>query len=165
MFTKGTLRCLNLIPVLFLFFGSTACQEQQRRSSRYLIPEGYVGWVRVNFDVKDAPPLSIEDGYYLFKFASDGKLNTSSGMEYGWGSDEYYYYSSNTRRKLKATGWGGGGMIWGDFNGAAQSGQGADEPPYQFFFVGTEEQYKKYGLNMKKDELGRPQVGPMDTLP
>jgi hypothetical protein len=160
-----TLRCLNPILILFFFVGSTACQEQQRRSSRYLISEGYVGWVRINFNVKDAPALSIEDGYYLFKFSSDGKLNTSSNMEYGWGNDEYYYYSGNTRKELKVTVWGGGGMIWGASNGAAQSAQGTDEPPYQLFFVGTEEQYKKYGVNVKRDDVERPQAGPISNLP
>jgi hypothetical protein len=164
MFTKTALCCLSLILILLAFSGSTACQEKQRRSSRYLIPEGYVGWVRVNFNVKDAPALLIEEGYYLFKFPPDGKLNTSSAIEYGWGNDEYYYYSSNTRQKLKATGWGSGGMIWGDFNGAAQSAQGTAEPPHQFFFVGTEEQYKKYGINVEKDDANHPKVGPIDNL-
>jgi hypothetical protein len=53
----------------------TACQEKQRHPSRYLIPEGYAGWVRINFRVKDAPLIPIEDGRYLFKFPSSVGLS------------------------------------------------------------------------------------------
>jgi hypothetical protein len=122
-----------------------------------------VGWLKVNFDVKDAQPLPIEEGYFLYKFPLAGEMKTSSEIEYGWGSDEYYYYSATARRKLKATGWGEGGMVWGESNGAAKSAVGEDEPPYQIFFIGTEEQYRKYGLHVERDSADRPKIGPLDA--
>jgi hypothetical protein len=153
-------RTLWLLSLLCAFVGvviSAACQEvQKRRPSRYLIPEGYDGWIRVNFTVKDAPPLPVEEGYYLFKFPASGLLETSSDLEYGSASDEYYYYSGDSRRKLRATGWGEGGMIWGEYNGS--SGNSPERTNvHEGFFVGTEEEFNKYGP--LRDENGNPRVG------
>lgn len=47
--------------------GLTSCHEEKRRPSRYLIPDGYVGWVRIDYKIKEAPALPIEDGFYLKK--------------------------------------------------------------------------------------------------
>lgn len=153
------LHFLNLFLIACAFLSSTACQEQRsRRPSRYLFAEGYVGWVRIDYKVKDAPALPVEDGYYLLKFPSSGWIKTSSNIEYGTASDEYYYYSDNTRRRLESTGWGGGGMIWG---GSIGSTQGADEPPYEYLFVGTEEEFKKYG-DRNRDDNFHPKIGPVD---
>jgi hypothetical protein len=157
------LRLITLRFVLVLCVASTsaACQEQRRRPSRYLIPEGYVGWVRIDFNIKDAPSLPIEDGQYLFKFPSSGRIQTSSDIEYGGANDDYYYYSGDTRRLLKSTGWGKGGMIWAGFNGKAQD----EKEVYEYFFVGTEEELKEFGWE-EKDEAGiHPKVGPIKPLP
>src|SRR2546429_9618871 len=136
---------------------SANCQGQQRRPSRYLIPEGYVGWVRIDFNIKDAPSLSVEDGYYLFKFPPSGRIQTSSDMEYGAAKDEFYYYSGDTRHLLKETGWGHGGMIWAGFNGGAQG----EKEVHQYFFVGTEEELKEFGWKEKDEEGIHPKVGPI----
>src|SRR4051812_47464913 len=91
---------------LMIFLASSmvlaiACYNPRtRRPTRFLIPEGYVGWVRIDFGIKDAPPLSIEDGFYLIKIPASGLLQTSTDIEYGTAKDEYYYYSEDSRRLL-----------------------------------------------------------------
>src|SRR5438105_4542533 len=90
------------LAILFCFASSAACQKQ-RRPSRYLMPDGYVGWVKIYFKVPNAPALPIEDGYYLFKFPASGVLQTSSAMEDGWAQDQYFYFSGESRRPLKVT--------------------------------------------------------------
>jgi hypothetical protein len=140
------------LAIAFCFTMSATC-EKQRRSSRYLIPDGYIGWVKVYFKVKDAPALPIEDGFYLFKFPASGVLTTSSEMEYGWGHDEYFYYSGETRHKLPATGWDGGGMIWAEHNGQTTSSRN-EESSYQGFFIGTEAEYKDYGRYVADENPG-----------
>lgn len=153
---KGLLH-LQLVTVCLVscsLFALTACLEQKRRPDRYLIPNGYVGWVRINFKVKNAPALPTKDGVYLIEINPDGRLQTSSSNEYGWAQDEYYYYSESGQKPLKASGWDGGGMIWGAFTGSLQG----DDETYESFFVGTEEQFRKLGLT-NKDENGNPRVG------
>jgi len=119
-------------------------QYPQRRPGRYLIPEGYVGWVTIKYRVKDAPALPIEDGRYLINLPASGHAQTSSEQEYGWANDDYFYYSPDGRRRqLKVTGWGSGGMIWGQSNGKEMAN--GNEVIFERFFVGTEEEFKRKG--------------------
>jgi hypothetical protein len=129
-----------------------ACQQKTRQPSRYLIPDGYVGWVKIIFRKSDAPALPVEDGHYLLKIPPSGSLETSSEIEYGVASgDDYFYYCGDTRRKLESTGWGGGGMVWGEYNGS--SGNNERTELHEGFFIGTEEQMKT---------LPAGNVGPVD---
>ncbi len=158
------LRTVSLY-LLFLLLGATSLTsdcEKQRRPNRYLIPDGYVGWVKVYFNLKDEPALPIEDGHYLYKFPASGVIKTSSAPEFGEASDEHFYYSDETRRPLKTTLYGEGGMIWGDYDGSAATasmGENTADIPeerqarYSGVFVGTEDQYTKYGLK-NKDKIG-----------
>ena len=137
-------------------FALFACQEQQRKPGRYLIPDGYVGWVRIDFNVKDAPALPTEDGFYLLKIPPNGHLRTSTQEEYGSATDEYFYYSGSDRKPLESSGWGGGGMIWGRSNGSVH---GSVET-HERLFVGTEEQFKTLGVHYK-DENSDWIIGPI----
>lgn len=120
---------------------SCADREHERRPSRYLIPDGYVGWVKIYFEVSDAPTLPIEDEHYLFVFPPTGIIKTSSKEEFGVSSyDDYYYFVGNKRQPLKQTVWGAGGMIWGGHTGS----------DFQGFFVGTESQYRMYAAYQDK---------------
>jgi hypothetical protein len=79
-------------------------------------------------------------------------LETSSDIEYGVASgDDYFYYCGDTRRKLESTGWGGGGMVWGEYNGS--SGNNERTELHEGFFIGTEEQMKTFPAG---------NVGPVD---
>lgn len=134
-----------LIAFLSLAFSLQEC-ERARRPSRYLIPEGYVGWVNVHFEVREAPALPIEEGRYLFKVLPSGQLSTSTRLEGGTASDDYYYVSTQgLRRKLESSGWGEGGMIWAQSNSEVNLR----------FFVGTEGQLQDHGFQMN------PQIGPI----
>jgi hypothetical protein len=88
----------------------------------------------------------MEDGHYLFRIPSSGKLETSSDLEYGVASgDDYFYYCGDTRRKLESTGWGGGGMVWGEYNGGSGNNLEERNNVHEGFFIGTEEQLKTLG--------------------
>jgi hypothetical protein len=139
---------------------SCASQAEKRRPSRYLIPEGYVGWVKINFRIKGAPTLPVQDNHYLFKFPPSGLLETSSDMEYGVATDDYFYYCGDTRRRLESTGWDGGGMTWAGYNGWSGNNFSERTDVHEGFFVGTEEQLKTLGA--EKEDTSQPKVGPVD---
>jgi hypothetical protein len=110
--------------------------------SKFLVPDGYAGWLLLEYNIKDAEPTPIEAGVKVFKFPPNGALNTSaSGPERG-ADDEYLYYSADGSLREIPTGYRNGkGMIWGQHEGTRNGTLS------QFgFFVGTEEQYKKYQL-------------------
>ena len=154
----GSLLVSIVLCVALMF---STCEEERRRPTKYLIPEGYVGWVRTEFKVKDAPALAIEDGYYLQKFPPSGLLRTSSDIEYGWAIDEFYYYSGNRQQKLKSTGWGEGGMIWAGT--VEQSDINGEKKVTKEFFVGTEKELKEWGFDAE-DEHGSTKIGSKELI-
>jgi hypothetical protein len=144
-------------------------EENRQHPYRYLIPRGYVGWVRVDFNVPNAPALPVEDGYYVFKIPETGRLQTSSDDGDGILKDQYFYVCDDIKIRLSINGGSGQSKIWGDFMGPAYL---SDEVPYKFryFFVGPLEEYKKHeygGENRGKIELGEdgyPSVGAKGNL-
>lgn len=128
--------------------------KSRRPSSRFLIPDGYVGWVRVEFEVPGAPSAPAENGQYVFRIPPDGMLRTSSPERYGWGKDEYYYVSGSSLHKLPTD--ANGRLVWGQINGE----QGGPSGPrrYEEFFVGTEQQFKE--LAGEKRVSPKPGAGP-----
>lgn len=110
-----------------------------RHPTKFLIPAGYVGWVEVKYGRKGQPPLPMERGTYICKIPANATLATSSPLEGGWARDEYVYYSMDGReRPLPQTNWGEGGMIWGEAIGGPTDG-----PVSEWFYVGTEDQFRK----------------------
>ena len=63
----------------------------------YLVPEGYLGYAQVNFNVERAAPLLREGEYLLIKIPSSGIVNTSSAMiettKFPYQRDVFFYYS------------------------------------------------------------------------
>src|ERR1035438_392458 len=108
--------------------------------SRFLVPEGYVGWVLVEYDVKDSPSVSIENEEMVFKLPETGLLNTSSpGPEPGAENEYFYYAGSGAIQEITTDYKSGKGLIWGEYQGS----RGGVMSLFGFF-VGTEDQYKKY---------------------
>ena len=150
----SALRLLMQSLLTCAVFASAGCGSLVR-PSRYLLPEGYVGWVRIDFKVADAPPTPVEDGYPLYQIPWSGILQTSSGFEYGEGlPDEYYYYSGSSRRQLKEElkdGEWTGEMIQRSFTSGV-------EKPVMYFFVGTKEDFSKDARYEGRED---PLVGPV----
>jgi len=116
-----------------------------RHPDRILIPDGYVGWVKIRFGVKGAPSLATKDGILIFTIPPGALLETSSIEENGWAKDEYYYYSPDgSTHPLTETGWGAGGQIWNANDEWSPSPDGSRPTEITHrFFVGTEEQLKR----------------------
>jgi len=108
--------------------------------SKFLVPDGYIGWLLLEFKVDGAPPVPTENSSSVFKFGSSGELETSSDGPDRGADDEYLYYSTDgSKRTIPRDYATGQGMIWGQFEGTRKG------IVSQFgFFVGSEELYKKY---------------------
>ena len=117
----------------------------RRPPSRFLIPSGYVGWVKIEYQVSNAPRLPHEGRYLLMRLDQNGSLQTSSDLPEGWGHDQFFYYSANFRQALSNAGWCKGGMIWGEVIAA-----GDHRGKVQKFFVGNEDQFR-----MEVDPAGK----------
>jgi len=106
--------------------------------SKFLIPEGYVGWLRVEYDVECFPPIPVEDGVRILRFAGANVLETASSMPEDAAERQYLYYAADgSERNLAADYRSGNGMIWRESPGS----RGGKMKMF-IFFVGTEEQSK-----------------------
>lgn len=112
----------------------------RRPPDRVLIPAGFIGWARVDFEVKDVPPLPREQSYSLIVLNADGTLKTSSPHPEGIAKDEYFYFAGANRTPLSTSGVCKGGMIWGVATGTESGSQAATIS--EKFFVGTETQFR-----------------------
>jgi hypothetical protein len=154
----------NFIALLIIIgLGFSVIQAQKRRPSRFLIPGGYVGWIRIDYKVDNASPLPIEDGHYLIKIPSSGLLKTSSVFEGGVATDEYFSYSYDLRKELVYFGDDSLQMIWDNYPYHKNTGvMGSDAREVVFtsyyLFAGTKEDFQCREYE-KKDENYYPRVG------
>lgn len=106
--------------------------------SKFLIPEGHVGWLRVEYEVQCFPPIPVEDGVRIFRFTDPNVLETSSPMPEDAAERQYFYYAADgSERDLAADYRAGNGMIWQETPGS----RGGKMSMF-IFFVGTQEQSK-----------------------
>lgn len=135
--------------------------REDRRPNRYLIPEGFVGWVRIDYEVEGTPELPIEDGFYIYRIPPTGHLETSSTQLSGWASDEYYYVDdSGNMEELPATGRNEGGLIWREIVGYLET-RGTRELVFEQFFVGPEELAQQHANREGREPVYGP-VSPAD---
>ena len=114
--------------------------DRNLHGSRFLVPAGYIGWLLLEYHVPSAEAVPMKSGEPTFKFPPSGKLNTSSEGPQSGAQDVYLFYSPDgSIRPIPTDYRGGSSMIWGQYVGTRQG------ILCEFgFFVGSEEQYKKY---------------------
>ncbi|CAM3845938.1 hypothetical protein DEFR109230_14565 [Deinococcus frigens] len=128
----------------------------QRTPDLFLIPQGYAGWILVEYGVEGVPSLELRNGYRVLPIPVGGILKTSSEQQQGWARDVYKFVDARGKlTDLPQTGWGKGGLIWGASVesgkigiSVAREGQEAitcdiQVSPSFKFFVGTEAQYRQ----------------------
>jgi len=109
----------------------------KRNPLRFLIPSGYMGWVRIDFLVEGGAAPEREDRYLVLRVPANGHLLSTAPYQEGWaGADEYVYIDAKgARQRLSATPAGGGGTIWGVHNGLSSGHRVAR------MFIGSESRY------------------------
>jgi hypothetical protein len=116
----------------------SACNT--RRPARFLIPQAFKGWVRIDFQVRNAKPLPVEDGHWLFTLDAIGHLRTSNQLDGGSAVDDFFYVSDSRQTPLRKTESCHGGSIWGVSTGSDTNSNRADR---EWFFVGSEAEYRQ----------------------
>lgn len=129
-----------------LVVASISCDERRSHNNIFLLPNGYVGWYRVDFNVPNTPMLPTQMRYQhewrVFAIPPNGWLRTSSPHECCDPTvSEWFYVSDGNRQELKNVAW-------------AQASFPSNGIVCESRFVGTQDQYRKYGRRPKKDNDG-----------
>jgi len=104
---------------------------------RVLIPEGFTGWVTIEFSGAPCPNSSSSSSEGSILVSTEGRgCSPLKELPPTFLSSIAYADASGhgAKRVLRETSWGGGGEIWG-------ASALADGKEYRFF-VGSEEQFK-----------------------
>ncbi len=162
---------LFVVPALALQNGTGLVQDQNQRRVlpyRFLIPEGYVGWIRVDFDVPGAPELMVVDGYYVFEFPKSGRLETSSSDVVESRRNQFFYYAGSVKHQLHVGAPITNRLVQEEFSGPG-AGHSAPVPSrYRYIFIGPRALFEKYQASDKrqsaKEADGYPKVGAQTWL-
>ena len=126
--------------------GAYFVARKARTPGVHLVPDGYTGWCEAHYGVVGAPPLPVEDGKRVFRYDENGRLETSSEFEEGWGVDSYFYVAGDQRRLLRQRPPGMEGEIWHVYTSTSLvtvvDGQPVRHGLHTGFFVGSEEQMR-----------------------
>lgn len=142
MRARPGIAALTLIGLIL----ASGCIIPRGVPEKHLIPEDFVGWTEVRWEVPEAPPLPREQGYLLFRYSEAGRLETSSSPnEEGLAVDQYFYVRDEGLEKLPSLELGADRRIWGaqrSFRIVRTDGELVEKDLRSRFFVGTEEQYQ-----------------------
>ena len=129
------------------FTGLFFALRSARTPQAHLLPDGYIGWAHAKYGAEGAPPLPVEDGRLVFRYDSEGKLETSTEYEEGWSVSNYFYVDGDKRTPLRQLPPGFEGEIWGAGTTTSMITQTRGEVTRigasSHFFVGSEEQYRE----------------------
>lgn len=145
-------RRLFAAVLLALCTGATACKRST--PERWIIPAGYVGWLRLDYSVKGAPSLPLERGRYVVRVPPSGRVATSTVNYPSVDSNDYNVQDPGGLRKLyfgwpPAQGYAvqiayGQGKVGAPANGLQRASVNIE---FEYLFVGTRSEFSTNGRN------------------
>jgi hypothetical protein len=89
------------LAVLTAMFVFSACRRTHEVTYRVILPDGYVGWVRIDFGANAPLPTDSRDTA-TFKVGDDGKLWSEAVMVYTVPTHyEFFYETANGLRPIR----------------------------------------------------------------
>lgn len=140
-----------------ILLATAACEHEHRQPAKIYLPDGYVGWVRIEYGVQSAPklPRDFLGPWEYHRFPPSGLLQTSSELYDGAASANYFYYSENGERPLPYEMINGGIISW-----CVKKPEGTYfEQNFITYFVGPKDVYEKH-----KQELDQFRKGDCDFV-
>ena len=149
------------VPVLCVTFLVTISCGSKSQPEKWIIPENYTGWLRVDYAVAGAPPLPMEGTSHVVRMPKSGRLRSSSPYNPSV-DNEYFVLTEHGLQRLEHSKWDvvrsqntirGFAVqnVFGFFtlvNGKAQT-QG------KCVFVGTNTEFKDNGRDCRSWEFGQ----------
>lgn len=134
-----------VLAVLFV------CSYHERRIPQdILIPQGFVGRVRIDYSVPGAQPLKLVDqlmgNRYEVSIPESGTLATSTSFGKGMAVDKFFEVDKSSRRtemQQDISGTGTGREIRGERDYGTVCGADQHQRVFRVFFVGNAIEYSK----------------------
>lgn len=154
---------VSVFIVLGLLVRPEVTLPQTALAYRFLIPEGYVGWIRIDFGISGTAPLPMQDGFYVFKISETGRFQTSSRDLLDSRRNEFFYYSGDTKYRLRQGGPREQRLVQVEFSGPGIGHRDPVPSRYRYIFIGPSDVFNKYqAADRSKDPTendGYPKAG------
>jgi len=100
---------------------------------RHIVPEGFRGWMSVDYGVEGAPPLRDEDGTVVFDYPETGRIETSTAAPDSDGLLHKGYFERHGAELVPLSRLS---QIWGEYSLKAIEDDGSSSRSFGFF-IGT----------------------------
>lgn len=80
---------ISFVLSMVVIVGVWLLDKQPNRD--LLLPQGYEGWVVIQYEVPGAEPFALKEGRQQIVFSESGVAQTSERMEVGWRRDVLYW--------------------------------------------------------------------------
>jgi hypothetical protein len=94
--------CYFLMASVLALAGCGTMYEPDRPPEKVLLPDGFVGWTRLDYGVPGAAPLPRDGDYVIVRYPADGHAVTSSLLTGTTGLSEVHYYSADATIRAPA---------------------------------------------------------------
>jgi len=150
----GLLVCCSLVSMVSC--GSKSAPE------KWIIPENYEGWLRLNYAVKGAPLLPIEEGFSVVRMPQSGHMETSTLYNSSIDRNEFFVGTPQGLQRLDFSQNRVGNTRPSVEKYAVQKAygffslvSGAIQKPGKCVFVGTDPAFRDNGRNCQGWEPGQ----------
>ncbi|HEY3841346.1 MAG TPA: hypothetical protein VGL72_32470 [Bryobacteraceae bacterium] len=145
---------------ILAFSGLLACGHSRPKVTRYILPDGTAGWVKIAYNRSDSPELPIENGAAVVRIPGNMKVATRTAMTSDWNAAEFYYQKSNGQLERLATQGEQQRRLW------AMEKTSTSDGDQESFFVGKPDQFTKVyktGNDMNTSLADKPVPSPLDS--
>ena len=160
-----SVNCKLTLLLAYIVVLSAGCESEHRMPAKIYIPEGYIGWVRIEYGVKGTPEQESHFFEHIEyqRFPPSGLLQTSTTLKQGAASAEYFSYAGSGIKPLSENLIHGGTISW-----CVKKPDGSRlDVEFDTFFVGPNEDYEQHKQELLKLKVGDCNyvVNSIDDLP
>jgi len=91
--------CSSGVILSCLLVSAVSCGSISR-PEKWIVPENYTGWLRLDYAINGTPPLPIESGAYVVRMPQSGRLQTSSRFSSSIDQNEFFMATAYGLRRL-----------------------------------------------------------------
>ena len=105
---------------------------------KHIVPEGFRGWIRVDYGVEGAAPLGLEGEVVIFEYPESGRLETSTAAPEADGLLHKQYFENRDGELVPLSRLS---QVWGEYSMRSIEDDGSNSRS-SGFFIGTMEEFR-----------------------